>query len=65
LERHCPPVDPLDCKADLLVYGMGERNIVEIANRLATGRTVKDLRDLRGVAYHLVCARRRIWPLAA
>src|SRR6516225_8774436 len=43
----------LDSKADLLVYGMGERNIVEIANRLAAGKTVKDLRDLRGVAYHL------------
>lgn len=43
----------LDCKPDLLVYGMGERNIVEIANRLAAGKTVKDLRDLRGVAYHL------------
>jgi uncharacterized radical SAM protein YgiQ len=43
----------LDCKADLLVYGMGERNIVEMANRLAAGKTVKDLRDLRGVAYHL------------
>src|SRR5438067_1838283 len=43
----------LDCKADLVVYGMGERNIVEIANRLAAGKTVKDLRDLRGVAYHL------------
>src|SRR5262245_58458424 len=43
----------LDCKADLLVYGMGERNIVEIADRLAAGKTVTDLRDLRGVAYHL------------
>src|SRR5437763_5552854 len=43
----------LDCKADLLVYGMGEENIVEIARRLAAGRTVKDLRDLRGVAYAL------------
>src|SRR5437868_3116111 len=43
----------LDCKADLLVYGMGERNVVEIANRLAAGKTVKELRDLRGVAYHL------------
>jgi uncharacterized radical SAM protein YgiQ len=41
----------LDAKADLLVYGMGESNIVEIAKRLATGKTVKDLRDLRGVAY--------------
>jgi uncharacterized radical SAM protein YgiQ len=43
----------LDCKADLLVYGMGERNIVAIANRLAAGKSVKDLRDLRGVAYCL------------
>src|SRR5437764_5224426 len=43
----------LDAKADLLVYGMGEHAIVEIARRLAAGRTVRDLRDLRGVAYVL------------
>ncbi|HEV2970337.1 MAG TPA: YgiQ family radical SAM protein, partial [Pirellulales bacterium] len=43
----------LDCKADLLVFGMGERPIVEIAHRLAAGATVRDLRDLRGVAYRL------------
>src|SRR5205823_828118 len=43
----------LDCKADLLVYGMGERSIVELARRLAAGQTVRDLRDLRGVAYAL------------
>src|SRR5438105_2939048 len=43
----------LDCKADLLVYGMGERNIVTIADRLAAGKCVKDLRDLRGLAYRL------------
>lgn len=43
----------LDSKADLLAYGMGEETIVEIANRLKAGRTVKDLRDLRGVAYAL------------
>jgi len=41
----------LDSKADLLVYGMGEKNIVEIAKRMAAGQTVRDLRDLRGVAY--------------
>jgi uncharacterized radical SAM protein YgiQ len=41
----------LDCKSDLLVYGMGERVIVEIARRLAAGQTVRDLRDLRAVAY--------------
>ncbi len=43
----------LDSKADLVVFGMGESAIVEIAKRLAGGETVKDLRDLRGVAYGL------------
>src|SRR6201987_4949059 len=43
----------LDCKADLVVYGMGEKSVVEIAKRLAAGQTVRDLRDLRGVAYAL------------
>src|SRR4051794_31889251 len=42
-----------DAKADLLVYGMGEGSIVEIARRLAAGESVRDLRDLRGVAYVL------------
>ena len=43
----------LDAKADLVVFGMGEQPIVEIARRLAAGETVKDLRDMRGVAYAL------------
>jgi uncharacterized radical SAM protein YgiQ len=43
----------LDAKADLVVHGMGEHAIVEIARRLAAGQSVKDLRDLRGVAYVL------------
>jgi len=43
----------LDCKADLLVYGMGEEGIVEIARRLDAGETVRDLRDMRGVAFTL------------
>ncbi|GJM25649.1 MAG: UPF0313 protein [Phycisphaerae bacterium] len=41
----------LDAKADLIAYGMGEDAIVEIAQRLAAGEAVKDLRDARGVAY--------------
>ncbi len=41
----------LDSKADLMVYGMGENPIVEIAQRLDAGESVKDLRDMRGVAY--------------
>jgi uncharacterized radical SAM protein YgiQ len=43
----------LDCKADLLVFGMGERPLVEIAHRLRAGETPRDLRALRGVAYRL------------
>ncbi|MFM7033906.1 MAG: YgiQ family radical SAM protein [Planctomycetia bacterium] len=43
----------MDSKADLVVFGMGERTILEIARGLAAGKTAKDLRDLRGVAYRL------------
>jgi len=41
----------LDSKADLVVFGMGEEAILEIARRLDKGQTTKDLRDMRGVAY--------------
>ena len=41
----------LDSKADLVVFGMGEQAIIEMARRLDGGETVKDLRDMRGVAY--------------
>ena len=43
----------LDAKADLVVYGMGERPLVEIAARLAAGQSVRDLRDVPGVVYRL------------
>jgi len=43
----------LDAKPDLLVYGMGERPLTEIVGRLAAGESVRDLRDIRGVAYRL------------
>lgn len=38
-------------KADLCGFGMGEAQIVEIAKRLREGKTIRDCRDLRGVAY--------------
>ncbi len=41
----------LDAKADLLVYGNGERAIVEIAHRLGAGEPVETIRDLRGTAF--------------
>src|SRR5258708_353053 len=43
----------LDSKADLVVFGMGEQPIVEIARRLAGGESVRDLRGMRAVAYAL------------
>ncbi|HED52544.1 MAG TPA: YgiQ family radical SAM protein, partial [Gammaproteobacteria bacterium] len=41
----------LDAKADLLVYGNGERQIVEIAHRLASGEPVDQLQDIRGTGF--------------
>jgi uncharacterized radical SAM protein YgiQ len=41
----------LDAKADLLVYGNGERQIIEIARRLQAGEHIEDLRDIRGTAF--------------
>ena len=43
----------LDSKADLVVFGMGERTILDVACGLAAGKTLKELRDLRGIAYRL------------
>lgn len=43
----------LDAKADLVAFGMGEESILEIARRMAAGETVRDLRDMRGIAYVL------------
>ncbi|MEY3138244.1 MAG: hypothetical protein RL580_1976 [Pseudomonadota bacterium] len=41
----------LDAKADLLVYGNAERQIVDIAHRLAAGEAITDITDLRGTAF--------------
>jgi uncharacterized radical SAM protein YgiQ len=41
----------LDSKADLLMYGMGEKAIVEIADRLKKGIHAKDIHDVRGTAF--------------
>ncbi|MFW5699844.1 MAG: YgiQ family radical SAM protein [Bacteroidota bacterium] len=37
--------------ADILVYGMGEKSIVEIANRLSDGKSVAGLNDIPQTAY--------------
>jgi uncharacterized radical SAM protein YgiQ len=40
----------LDARADLLVFGNGERQIVEIAHRVAAGEKASEIRDVRGTA---------------
>ena len=37
-----------DSKADILIFGNGERPLVEIASRLASGESVKDIKNVRG-----------------
>ncbi|MBF5044777.1 YgiQ family radical SAM protein [Aggregicoccus sp. 17bor-14] len=41
----------MDAKVDLLVFGMGERPIWEIADRMNRGEKMSDLKDVRGTAY--------------
>lgn len=40
-----------DSKADIISYGMGEKQTIEIAKRLSEGYTVESLYDIRGICY--------------
>lgn len=41
----------LDSKSDILVYGMGEKSIVQIANLLKYGMNIHNITDIRGTLY--------------
>lgn len=41
----------LESQADLLMYGMGELQITEIAERFRAGETVETMTDIRGTCY--------------
>jgi uncharacterized radical SAM protein YgiQ len=41
----------VDSKADLLLFGNAERAIIEVAHRLAAGKPVESITDLRGSAF--------------
>jgi uncharacterized radical SAM protein YgiQ len=41
----------VDAKADLLVFGMGERPVWEVADRLNRGERIEQIRDVRGTAF--------------
>ena len=43
----------MDAKAGLLVYGMGEAPLRQIARRLDTGEPLETIRDVRGTVYRL------------
>jgi uncharacterized radical SAM protein YgiQ len=46
-----------DARAELLVFGNGERQIVEIAHRMAAGETTDSIDDIRGTAFALKAPR--------
>lgn len=41
----------LDSKADLLIYGMGEHALLEIAGRLKSGCSAREIRDVKGTCW--------------
>lgn len=41
----------IDSSADLLIYGMGEKPIIDIVNLLSYGKKIKDIKDLRGTCH--------------
>lgn len=40
-----------DSKADLLIFGNGERAVVEVAHRLAAGERIAEITDVRGTVF--------------
>jgi radical SAM superfamily enzyme YgiQ (UPF0313 family) len=46
-------LDPARRQGDLLIFGMGERPVWEVARRLAKGEPDHQLRDMRGTAHVL------------
>jgi uncharacterized radical SAM protein YgiQ len=42
-----------DAPADLIIYGMGELQIVELAKRLQKGEDVRDIRDIPGTVWKM------------
>lgn len=41
----------LDSKADILIYGMGEHQTLEIVRRLSEGESISNMRDIQGTCY--------------
>lgn len=43
----------VDCRADMIIYGMGEKPIVEIARRIEAGEKISDIKDVRQTVVRL------------
>ncbi len=41
----------IESKADMLIYGMGEKPVVELATRLREGEAIFEIRDIKQTAY--------------
>ncbi len=54
----------VDSGADILMYGMGERSIVRLAQLLDKGVPVKKIRDVRGTAYLCKIGEKTAFPVA-
>lgn len=51
-EDRLKPSILMDTKADMLIYGMGERAILEIAEALDSGLTISNLTFIRGTVFY-------------
>lgn len=41
----------IDSQADILIYGMGERQIINIADELAKGKSIHEIKNINGTCY--------------
>jgi len=54
----------IDSDADLLMFGMGEKHAVEIAQRLKNGERINELRDILGTCYKVKTTEYQYIPCA-
>lgn len=52
-DNNVKPSILIESGADLLSYGMGEKQTIEIANRLNNGENITSLTDIRGTCYKI------------
>ncbi len=62
-DKICPSV-LIESGADLLMFGMGERQVVEIADRLAKDEAVASLTDIKGTCYAVKASEYKPAPCA-